>query len=76
MNCHEGWRLFEQHSATYLRTTLTNRREVHYEIRWIINLEMRFVIQTPSHLLPRVVMRVRKKLQRVVYGCKTRSLIL
>ena len=75
VNCHEAWRLFEQHSATYLRTSLTNRSEVHYEIRWIINLEMRFVIQTSSHLLPTVVMRIRKKLHCIAYGCKTRSLI-
>jgi hypothetical protein len=37
---------------------------------------MRFVIQTSSLLLPTVVMRIRKKLHLVDYGCKTRSLIL
>jgi hypothetical protein len=38
-------------------------------------MEMRFVVQTSSHLLPRVVMRI-KKMHCVAYGCKTRSLIL
>jgi hypothetical protein len=35
---------------------------------------MRFVIQTSSHLLPRVVMRIRKNCS-AAYRCKTRSLI-
>lgn len=61
--------------SVYLRTTLTNRNEVYYEIMWLINHEMLRVIQSTCRLFSRMVMRI-KKLHIVVYGCKTWSFIL
>ena len=76
VNCHEAWRLFEQHSATYLRTTQTNRCEVHYEIQVDHKSGNAFCYSDVLSSASQSGYENKKNTALCSYGCKTRSLIL
>jgi hypothetical protein len=74
-----NFREFKNLSTPYLRTTLTNRKEVHDEIRRLINLEMLVTIEFKK--IPLLSKTLKLKIHKTIillvlfYGCEMLFLI-